>query len=82
MSLKVSRAREQVGQWVVVSVVAAFVASMGMMAYAKYIDDKYGELPGEARPARVQSAEPVPKAAETVSSTDGATTGEAAHAAR
>ncbi len=58
MSLRVFRAREQVGQWMVVSVVTAFVVSMGLIVYAKYIDDRYGALPGEARTANVQSAEP------------------------
>ncbi|MFN0010249.1 MAG: hypothetical protein ACKVS8_01250 [Phycisphaerales bacterium] len=65
MALKVSRAREQVGQWMVVSVVTAFVASMGLMAYAKYIDDRYGELPGEPRPVSVQRAQPEPEPAAT-----------------
>ena len=59
MSLKVSRAREQVGQWMVAAVAVAFVASMGLMAYAKYIDDKYASVPGN-QPRVAQRAAPAP----------------------
>ncbi len=48
MSPSVSRARnQQAGQWVVAAVVAAFVGSMGLMTYAKYIEDTYGWAPAD-----------------------------------
>lgn len=77
MSLKVSRAREQVGQWMVAAVATAFVTSMGLMAYAKYIDDKYAALPGDPPRAahHTPAQQPEPEAnIETVSHTQGGAT--------